>query len=156
RRVVGIGDRDVGGPCRTVRRTVGSPPETGDVAAPQAGHEVRLRRAGRHHVLALPSEEPAVEAHGGAWVGLAGVDPTRNTRQVSVSVRHAASSPASLPWCCFRCAPSAPLAPRAPPSLPLRLRLAEATPAPGPETPLSSSHRNRPTRGMNMSTVTMG
>src|SRR5581483_7496812 len=60
----------------------------GDVAAPDPADEVRALRAFGHDVLELPPEQPAVEGQGSLRVGLVGVDPARDTGDVTVSLRH--------------------------------------------------------------------
>ena len=58
------------------------------VASAEARDEVLARRAGRHDVLEIPSEETAVEGDGGLWIGLTGVDPAGDPGGVSVSLGH--------------------------------------------------------------------
>ena len=54
--------------------------------------EVLARGIGWHDVLELPAEQGAVEIRGRLGIGLARVDPARDSGDVSVSLRH---------WCSF-------------------------------------------------------
>ena len=81
-------DPDVGVPYRRRRSALRLRAHGGHVAAAEARDVVLAGRVGRHHVLELPSEEIAVEGHGGLGVGLARVDPTWDAGEVSVSLEH--------------------------------------------------------------------
>ena len=65
--------------------------EPGDVTAADPADVVRARRPGRHDVLDLPPEQVAVERRGGGRIGLRGVDPARDSRDVAVLLAHRCS-----------------------------------------------------------------
>ena len=88
RGIVGGLDADVGVPHRLRRCTGGLGGDRGRVPAADAGHVVVSSRAGGHHVLGLPAEQPGVEPGGVYGVGLAGIDPARHPGRVVLARAH--------------------------------------------------------------------
>ena len=85
-RIVGTVDPNVGAPGRRRRRSLLLRADRGHVLASQPRDEVVAGRVGRHAVLELPPEDASVEGDRRLGVRLGGVDPARDSGDVSVSV----------------------------------------------------------------------
>ena len=87
RRLVGVLDPDVGVPDRLRRRSLRLRRHSRNIAAAEAGDQIRAGRPRRHRVLELPAEQAAVEVRSRVGVGLRRIDPARHTGDVTVALR---------------------------------------------------------------------